>query len=279
MGGGRWPPVTSESPHVTEEATAWLLHQILPIAIILLCRLVADAITCRAEFVIFIIMVCSIDRKIASNRKVLAPLCLLKHQARQYLECPPLTCPPRITQYTASKETSSIINQEHSIQEHEIIMSYAQRGGEETKYEQEMGPRMTPRTTPRNMPPPSMHSYDRTTPRHMPPPSMHSFNVTTPKSMPPQSMHSFSGTPRNMPPASMHSYDMDDVMVDPYTGLAYKQPPRTTCERHRGKFICLGVTLGLLLVLGILIAIFFPRAPQITLFNSSVLAIDGFTGK
>ncbi len=37
----------------------------------------------------------------------------------------------------------------------------------------------------------------------------------------------------------------------------------STCKRHRGKFICLGVTVAALLALGVAGAIFFPRMPTV----------------
>ena len=53
---------------------------------------------------------------------------------------------------------------------------------------------------------------------------------------------------------------------------------QTTCQRHRGKFICLGVTLSLALVLGIAAALYYPRMPTFTLFEQSIVEIDGLTG-
>lgn len=53
---------------------------------------------------------------------------------------------------------------------------------------------------------------------------------------------------------------------------------QTTCQRHPRKYICLGVTLSLGLVLGILAAIYYPRMPTFTLFEQSIVEIDGLTG-
>lgn len=57
-----------------------------------------------------------------------------------------------------------------------------------------------------------------------------------------------------------------------------KPVPRTTCQKHRGKFACLGVTIPVLLLLGILTAVFYPRKPHVSLYSSSLLDIDGLTG-
>lgn len=52
--------------------------------------------------------------------------------------------------------------------------------------------------------------------------------------------------------------------------------PTTTIprHRHRGKFICLGVTLTLLGAAGIAAAILWPKMPVFTLYSESVLSID-----
>lgn len=120
------------------------------------------------------------------------------------------------------------------------------------------------------------------TPFSLPPPPRH---TTAPSSS--SSTHQ----PGSMPARNGHSSDEskaeqymdDDRHVYPFEMEegqpdAFKPVQRTTCQRHPGKFACLGVTIPVLLLLGILTAVFYPRKPHVALYSSSLLEIDGFTG-
>jgi len=54
---------------------------------------------------------------------------------------------------------------------------------------------------------------------------------------------------------------------------------RTTWERHRNKLPWCGLFVLLALLVGVALAVFYPKRPQVSLFTSSVLEIDGFVGK
>ena len=45
-------------------------------------------------------------------------------------------------------------------------------------------------------------------------------------------------------------------------------------RRHRGKFVCLGITLALLAAGGIVAAVYWPKMPKFTLYSESQINID-----
>lgn len=68
------------------------------------------------------------------------------------------------------------------------------------------------------------------------------------------------------PPSSYFIYPAAYTNAQP---TPYPDPPR-----HRGKFICLGVTLTLGAIAGIAAAILWPKMPVFTLLNETVLTVD-----
>ncbi len=75
---------------------------------------------------------------------------------------------------------------------------------------------------------------------------------------------------------NVHPFEMEEGRR---AGKPDPDEQRTTYRKHCSKFACCGVFLSLVLILGILTAVFYPKKPQVSLFESSLLEIDGFTGK
>jgi len=74
---------------------------------------------------------------------------------------------------------------------------------------------------------------------------------------------------------NVHPFEMEE-------GRPVKPDPmvqRTPDRKHCTKFACCWVFLSLVLILGILTAVFYPKKPHVSLYRSSLLEIDGFTGK
>lgn len=54
-----------------------------------------------------------------------------------------------------------------------------------------------------------------------------------------------------------------------------RAPQQGTCARHKGKFICLGITLALLVATAIAVPLLLPKDPTATLLEQSNLRLDG----
>ena len=54
-----------------------------------------------------------------------------------------------------------------------------------------------------------------------------------------------------------------------------KAPQQGVCARHKGKFICLGITLALLVATAIAVPLLLPKDPTATLLEQSNLRLDG----
>lgn len=71
---------------------------------------------------------------------------------------------------------------------------------------------------------------------------------------------------------NVHPFELEEGTPEV---LKAKGQPR----KHNRKFAFCAVFVSSVLILGILAAIFYPRTPHVSLYSSSLLDIDGFTGK
>jgi len=72
----------------------------------------------------------------------------------------------------------------------------------------------------------------------------------------------------------VHPFEMEEGRAE-----VLKAEQRSDRQNHCSKFACCWVFLSLVLVLGVLTAVFYPKKPHVSLFSTSLLEIDGFTGK
>lgn len=71
---------------------------------------------------------------------------------------------------------------------------------------------------------------------------------------------------------NVHPFEVEEGTSEVFK--AEKQP-----RKRNRKFACCAICVSSFLILGILAAIFYPRVPRVSLYSSSLLEIDGFTGK
>lgn len=72
----------------------------------------------------------------------------------------------------------------------------------------------------------------------------------------------------------VHPFEMEEGRAE-----VLKAEQHSDRQNHCSKFACCWVFLSLVLVLGVLTAVFYPKKPHVSLFSTSLLEIDGFTGE